>query len=211
MNWVDIVLIALLLTSVIVGSKKGLVREIMAFIMFFAAIILSVNYIDRFAVWLYEKVGGSPLVAAFISFILLIAISYGLFKLAAYVFYKVANLKSIGKKDQMGGAIVGFLRGWLLIGFAVFLIFLLPLPASFYTSFEQSFFGPTVAKTIPLVFEGTAPVHPANRNFIGKIETTLIEAQTANQEDTSDEDRLAVFEALHQMRRFFTTGDAEES
>ena len=45
MNWVDIVLIALLLTAVIVGSKKGLVREIMAFLMFFCAIILSVAYI----------------------------------------------------------------------------------------------------------------------------------------------------------------------
>ena len=51
MNWVDAVLIVLLLASVIVGSKKGLIRELTAFVVFFAAIIISVNYIDDFAVW----------------------------------------------------------------------------------------------------------------------------------------------------------------
>ena len=37
MNWVDAVLVVLLLASVIVGSKKGLIRELMAFAVFFAA------------------------------------------------------------------------------------------------------------------------------------------------------------------------------
>ncbi len=71
MNWVDIVLLILLLASVIVGSKKGLIRELMAFIIFFTAIIFSVNYIDLFAVWVYEKIGGSPLISAFLSFVML--------------------------------------------------------------------------------------------------------------------------------------------
>ncbi len=79
MNWVDIVLFVLLLAMVIVGSKKGLVRELMAFLVFLIAIVVSVNYIDRFAVWVYEKVGGSPLVAAFLSFAVLIALSYAAF------------------------------------------------------------------------------------------------------------------------------------
>ncbi|HOD66396.1 MAG TPA: CvpA family protein [candidate division Zixibacteria bacterium] len=206
MNWVDIVLFVLLLAMVIVGSKKGLVRELMAFLVFLIAIVVSVNYIDRFAVWVYEKVGGSPLVAAFLSFAVLIALSYAAFKLMGMVFYKVANIKSIGKKDQMGGALIGFLRGWLLVGFVTLLLFLLPMPASFYTAFEQSFFGPMVAKTVPLVFEGTAPVHPRNRTFIAKIETALLTAQTSNKK-TTDAQRSEVYEVLHQMRRFFATSD----
>lgn len=205
MNWVDVVLLVLLLASVIVGSKKGLIRELMAFIVFFVAIIVSVNYIDQFAVWVYDKVGGSPLVSAFISFTILIAVSYAAFKVVGYVFYKVANIKSIGKKDQMGGALVGFLRGWLLIGFATFLIFLLPMPASFYTSFESSFFGPTVAKTVPLLYEGTAPLHPQNKDFMSKIETSLMTAQGSSQA-TTEEDRMEVYEVLRNMRRFFQTG-----
>jgi len=205
MNWVDIVLLVGLLASVIVGSKKGLIRELMAFVVFLVAIIVSVNYIDQFAVWVYDKVGGSPLVSAFISFTVLIAVVYAAFKILGLLFYRVANLKSIGKKDQMGGALVGFLRGWLLIGFATFVVFLLPLPASFYTAFEASFFGPTVAKTVPLVFEGTSSIHPNNTDFIGKIENALMVAQGSNDE-TSEEDRMEVYEVLRQIRYFFDTG-----
>jgi len=54
MNWIDVILLVLLLASVIVGSKKGLIRELMAFIVFFVAIIFSVNYIDDFAIWVHR-------------------------------------------------------------------------------------------------------------------------------------------------------------
>ena len=66
MNWIDGILIALLLAMVIIGSKKGLIRELMAFVVFFAAVIFSITYIDNFAVWVYEQLGGSPLVSAFL-------------------------------------------------------------------------------------------------------------------------------------------------
>jgi len=207
MNWVDVILLVLLLASVIVGSRKGLIRELMAFAVFFAAIIVSVNYIDRFAVWVHDKIGGSPLVSSFLSFAILIAVCYAVFKLLGLLFYRVANIKSIGKKDQMGGALVGFLRGWLLIGFATFMAFLLPMPDAFYTSFEASFFGPTVAKTVPLMYEGTAPIHPRNDDFIGKIESTLLITQTqADNTGVTDDDRVEVYRVLQQMRRFFDTG-----
>ena len=206
MNWVDAVLLVLLLASVIVGSKKGLIRELMAFVIFFSAIIISVNYIDYLAVWVFNNLGGSPLISAFLSFVILLAASYAVFKILGIVFYKVANIKQIGKKDQMGGALVGFLRGWVAIGFITFIAFLLPLPASFYTAFEDSFFGPAVAKTVPLMFETTSPIHPQNPNFMEQIEKTLLDVpsqSTSNPLD--DEDRVEIHRVLYQIERFFST------
>jgi membrane protein required for colicin V production len=207
MNWVDAVLVLLLLVSVIVGAKKGMIRELMAFIVFFVAIVITVNYIDGFAVWVHNQVGGSPLVSAFLSFVLLLALSYAVFKLLGLLFYRVAQLKQIGRKDQMGGALIGFLRGWLAVGFLTFLVFLLPLPQQFYDSFETSFFGPAIAKTIPLMYEGTSPVHPRNKNFMEKIEQTLLEtkANSKSQKGMADEDRVEVYRVLQQMRRFFAS------
>ncbi|MFH1372292.1 MAG: CvpA family protein [bacterium] len=205
MNWIDGVLLVLLLASVIVGSKKGLIRELMAFVVFFVAIIFSVTYIDNFAVWVHEQLGGSPLVSAFLSFVILLAISYAGFKLIGLLFYKVADLKRTGRKDQLGGALIGFLRGWMAIGFLAFLVFLLPLPNQFYVSFESSFFGPAVAKTVPLMFEGTATVHPKSPDFMNKIERALLVAQGSSG-GVADEDRIEVYQVLQQMRQFFNTG-----
>lgn len=208
MNWIDGVLIVLLLASVIVGSKKGLIRELMAFAVFFLAIIASVNYIDLFAVWVYDNLGGSPLVSAFLSFVILLALCYAVFKLLGMLFYKIASIKAPKKRDQMGGALIGFLRGWAAVGFLTFLVFLLPLPASFYVEFEESLFGPTVAKTLPLMFESTSAIHPRNPNFMDKVEEALLFAPTGGQagKELLNEDRQKVHEALRLIEKNFVMG-----
>lgn len=205
MNWVDGVLLILLLASVIVGSKKGLIRELSAFLVFFAALIISINYIDQFAVWVYDKIGGSVLVSAFLSFVALLALSYAAFKLLGILFYKVANIKQIGKKDQMGGALIGFIRGWVAVGFLTLLTFLLPMPDGFYTAFENSFFGPSIAKTIPLLYDSTAKIHPKNPEFIAQIEKSLM-LDNASSGGEVDEDRREVHKVMFQMEKFFTSG-----
>lgn len=207
MNWIDGILLVILLLSVIVGSKKGLIRELMAFVIFFTAVIVAVNYVDHLAVWIFDKLGGSPLISAFLSFIILLALSYAVFKVMGIIFYKIADLKSIGRKDQMGGALVGFLRGWVTVGFITFIAFLLPLPDYFYESFEESFFGPTVAKTIPLIYEGTAKIHPDNPDFMDKMEETLLDLPDQLNSGSSmlNEERIEIHKVLYQMEKFFTS------
>ncbi len=209
MNWIDGVLLALILASVIVGSKKGLIRELMAFVVFFTALIFSVNYIDVFAIWVHDKLGGSPLISAFLSFVLLLAISYLGFKLVGLLFYKVANLKSVNARDQMGGALIGFFRGWLAVAFLTLLTFLWPMPDKFYTSFEASFLGPTIAKTVPLIFETTAKLHPKSPSFMDKVERTLLMTTAQNGSSLLDKDRAQIYRILYQIERFFDPGISE--
>jgi len=205
MNWVDAVLVVLLLASVIVGSKKGLIRELMAFAVFFAAIIVSVNYIDDLVVYVYDKLGGSPLISTFLAFAILLAASYAAFKLLGLLFYRIADIKTGKKRDQMGGALVGFLRGWAAVGFLTMLAFLLPMPDQFYVDFEASFFGPTVAKTVPLMYEVTSPLHPDNPNFMEQMEKTLIvaPAERSTRQNIPAEDRADVYHVMYQLDRFF--------
>lgn len=210
MNWIDGVLIALILTSVIIGSKKGLVRELSAFVIFFASLLTSITYIDKFAVWMYEHVGGSPLISAFLSFMILLTVSYAVFKLLGILFYKVASIKNQGKPDQVGGALVGFMRGWVAVGFLTFLVFLLPLPDKFYDYFGASWFGPVMAKTVPLMYESTSMVHPENPSFMKKIENTLLMTPTSKDgKGVMSEERAEVHRVIYQLGRFFNTESSE--
>jgi uncharacterized membrane protein required for colicin V production len=211
MNWIDGVLIILILASVIVGSKKGLIRELMAFAVFFVAIIASITYIDQFAVWVYNHIGGSPLVSAFLSFIFLLAICYAVFKILGMVFYKVASIKETKGRDQMGGALIGFVRGWTAVAFLTFLVFLLPMPDSFYTAFEASLFGPTVAKTIPLMYDSTSALHPSRQSFMEKVEHTLLLAPSSGQagKELLTEERKEVHRVLRQIEYFFGSSSSQ--
>ena len=44
MNWIDAVLMVLLMTMVIVGAKKGMIRELMALAIFVISVIVAINY-----------------------------------------------------------------------------------------------------------------------------------------------------------------------
>jgi len=210
MNWIDILLLILLVAAIIVGSKKGLIRELVALAVLTATVIITVNYIDVIAIKVYEAVGGSPLVTAIISFIILLAIIYAVFKLLGMLFYKIANLQKLGKKDQLGGALVGALRGWVIISFVVFVVFLMPLPERFYDDFGESFLGPTFARTLPLLYETSAGLHPGNDSFMDKVEQTLLYQSTtgdSQQFDFDEEDREQVYRVIYQIDRFFSTSN----
>jgi uncharacterized membrane protein required for colicin V production len=207
MNWVDAVLLVLLIAAVIVGSRKGLIRELAALIVLTAAVIVSINYIDIIAIKIYSQLGGSPLLTAIIAFVVLLAFIYAAFKILGLLFYRVANIQRLGKKDQLGGALVGAIRGWIIISFLTFLIFLAPMPDKFYTDFEASFLGPTFAKTLPTLYNSTSPLHPKNPDFMKKVEKTLLLSPDDSMNDNDMQDlsrsREDVYRVIYQIDRIF--------
>jgi membrane protein required for colicin V production len=204
MNIVDYILLALLVAAVIVGSKKGLIRELTALLTLIPAAIVSINFMDSFSVIVYENVGGSPMVVTFLSFIILLGMAYAGFKLAGMGIARIIRLERKGKKDQMGGAFIGFARGWVVISFLFFLLFLLPMPASFYIAVENSLFGPTLVKTIPFVYESTSALHPHNPSFYDKVESALELKKSSNR--LNPDAQAEVESVLFQIQRFFHVG-----
>lgn len=201
MNIVDYILLALLVLMIYVGSKKGLIRELTAILTLLPAVIVSINFMDKLSVFVYEKVGGSPLVATFLSFILLLGAAYAVFKLFGMGVAKMINVQNKGKKDQMGGAFLGFVRGWVVLSFVFFLLFLLPMPARFYVAVEDSFFGPTLVKTIPVMYEGSAALHPKNPSFMTKVESALTLKNSSG--ELPSELKADVDLVLFQFQRFY--------
>ncbi|MCP4568739.1 MAG: CvpA family protein [FCB group bacterium] len=204
MNIVDYILLALLVAMVIVGSKKGLLRELTAFFTLIPAVVVSINFMDIFSVIVYEKIGGSPMVVTFLSFILLLGIAYAVFKLLGMGIARIVHLQRKGRKDQMGGAFLGFMRGWVVMSFIFFLLFLLPMPAGFYLAVEDSFFGPTLIKTVPFMYETSTSLHPDNTSFFSKVESALMLKEAGVR--LTPETRSDVDLVLYQIQRFFTVG-----
>ena len=202
MNWIDGILIAGLLSMVIIGSKKGLIRESVAFVVILAAVVVSINYIDGLAIWVNNQLSVSPLVSALLSFVILLSVTYASFKMLGMLFYKLADLKKMGKRDQVGGALIGFLRGWVAASFVTFLVFLTPMPDGFYISFSESFFGPAIAKTVPVMFNYTSAVHPQTPTFMQQMEETLLHPDMTTS-GMLTEDRQQVHQALRHLDLYF--------
>lgn len=173
MNWFDIALITLLLVAMALGSKKGLIRELMGFFALALGVIITVKNIDFIALEVARHIDASPLIIAVISFVILLVVLYGLFRIAAYTFYKVGELQSLGRKDKVGGAVVGALKGWITIGLVLFLFMLLPMPGAYYNAIDQSVLTQPMMRSLPLLFESTSPLHPGSGSFIQEIEGSI--------------------------------------
>jgi membrane protein required for colicin V production len=112
-NWLDIVLLLLLLGSVVTSFSAGLTREVVGLISMIAAIVL--------AIWFYGSAGGflmpyvsSPAIANFLGFLLVfcgVLLAGSLIGHLLARFMKVAGLSFV---DRLLGAGFGVLRGVLI-------------------------------------------------------------------------------------------------
>ena len=151
MNWVDYLLLALLVVAMIFGTRRGIIRESMGLVAFMVGLVFATHYIDWLAYTLTRKMALSPVLVSFVGFVVLVVCVFLAFRILALVFYRIASVSSFGKVDHVGGALAGLLRGWLLLGFVLFLILYLPLPQSTLDAVDDSFLGPGMRSAVPFL------------------------------------------------------------
>ena len=173
MNILDLALLSVLVGGAIYGSKIGFIRELTGVAALIGAIVIAVHYNDFLTAEMENWLRVSPLWASFVAFILAGGILYALFRFAAKVFYRVAEIQKLGRIDKVGGAIAGVLHGWFLAGFAMFMLFYLPLPYSLEQKVEDSLLAVRMASSVPFMYESTARLHPSEQSFVLKLEDSL--------------------------------------
>jgi len=218
MNWLDFALIGGLLIALMLGSKIGLIRSTMRFFALAAGIIITTNNSDIIAIEIARHLDASPMVIAIISFAILLAVMYGVFRLVVYAFYKVSKLQSLGSTDKIGGALMGAVRGWVFFGFIFFLMTLLPMPDAYYRALDSSALPGPMMKSIPIIFNGVKTIQPESPSFVEKVENSLydtnnmrFEAQGLEQNDFErQQSNEKVREHVVKIRKYFGELTTEE-
>ncbi|MDH4222982.1 MAG: CvpA family protein [candidate division Zixibacteria bacterium] len=175
MNWIDYVLIALLVVAVFIGSKRGFFSGMMGIIGLILGVIVSINYVDLVTLRVLSNMKVSPVVVSFFSLIIVFALVYLLVKLLGFLFYKVASLNPLGKIDKFGGMVFGVIQGWILLGFVLILLIFPPLPLSLTNKIDASFLGPLIRGSVPLIYQESSFLHPRRSSFVNKLKVALIQ------------------------------------
>jgi uncharacterized membrane protein required for colicin V production len=173
MNWVDFVLVGLLLVAIIIGSRRGLFSGLMGMLGLTSGIIFSVNYIDQIAAKFLSHMRVSTVMVVFMGIVVVFVMVYLCTKILGSLFYKFASLKPLGNADKMGGAVLGIFQGWTVLGVFLFLLIFLPLPRSFVDKLDTSFFAPGMRGVVPMIYDETAFLHPENPKLLDKMKTAL--------------------------------------
>jgi membrane protein required for colicin V production len=113
MNWLDIVLIILIIIPAFIGLRKGLIRMIFSLAGLVIGIIIAGIYYEPVSKLLTFTDNES--LANIIAFILILAVVVIIAMILGHLFKKLADTITLGWLDHLLGAIVGFISGFLVL------------------------------------------------------------------------------------------------
>ena len=98
--------------------------------------------------------------------------------------------------DKYGGAVVGAIRGWFIVGAVLFISILLPLPRSYYELLDQSVLATSAAKSVQIIYDTSQPLHRDWPSFLEQVEATLEARPAENQAEARKKKKRRPAEAI---------------
>lgn len=120
MNWVDIVIIVLLVGFVVAAYSAGLIREVVTLVASLLGVVIAGLLYDEFSADVLVFVHNEEASRA-IAFIILFGSIYLMGQIAAYVLKATAHIMMLGWTDRAGGAAFGLVKGLIVIQVLVIL------------------------------------------------------------------------------------------
>ena len=146
MNWLDIIILVLLVIPTVMGLKIGLIKAVLSIV----GVIIGVVLAGQFYESLGEKLSfiSDPGVAKIVAFALILVVVMIIAGVAAALLKNLVSAMLLGWVNRLGGAVFGFLLG------AIFCGAILSVLGSFATDstvVQESFLAMVLLKAFPLV------------------------------------------------------------
>jgi len=115
MDWLDVILIIMLVIPTFIGWRRGLVDAVIPLVGFAIAIILAGQFYDSVASWLSHWLH-SPAQAKLLGFAIIFILVVAAAMVVASIARKLLTLLLLGWVDKIGGLVFGLLTGALVAG-----------------------------------------------------------------------------------------------
>ena len=151
LNFIDWIVLSLLLTTSLIGLNNGFIREFLNFFIWTMSILFSLLVVSKL---LFSNLIDQNIISSLIIFFILVLISFIIFKLLIY--YLIGNLKNMINNnylDNFFGLIFGFIKGLFLILLSTSgMIYLFYTTKDFPTFLKNSlFFEPIKVYSIKII------------------------------------------------------------
>lgn len=137
-SWVDIAALIMVAFTTTRGYGRGLVRELAGIVALAAAIIVPWFYNGALDAPIARGTGVDPAMAHFIGTMALAAIAYVAVLLFATLLGRVRKVPILGFGNAIGGAIVGFVKGAILVWLIIYVALFFPLTPELRANLHES-------------------------------------------------------------------------
>lgn len=123
-NWLDVVLIIVIIRIVFIGVVQGLVVEFFKILGIFFATFLGLHYFIRGGKFLHQALAMPSGVAEMISFLIVVSLVVLTFKFIREGWLLILKMEAKPGFSQWGGGALGAVRGLLICSLVLFFIYL---------------------------------------------------------------------------------------
>ena len=152
-NWVDILIVILLIRTSYIGAKTGLSTEIFKIIGVLLGLYFGMKYYSVVGSWMASKISLPPEVSEGFVFLILVLISMISLKLVGFGFEKIVKLTFADKLSKWGGFIIGLLRGGLILSLLFMFFGIIQVDYLVKSVEERSLTGPSIQKVAPFTYQ----------------------------------------------------------
>jgi membrane protein required for colicin V production len=118
MNWLDYVLLAIIVVTAVVGIVKGFIRQVVGLVAVIAGLVLAVVYYEQMA-HVFQTLVKNQLVSNFLGFLLIFVIVLVAGAILGHLITK-AMVGPLAFVNRLFGAIFGLVKAVLICGILVF-------------------------------------------------------------------------------------------
>jgi membrane protein required for colicin V production len=163
-NWVDILILIILLRTSYVGFTRGLSHELLTLAGVITAIIVAIHNYKYLGSFFNNQFKLPFEFSNFIGFILLVLIVFIIIRFIRLFLYTIVKLELFPPLERYGGLVLGVTRGCLVT--SLLLLCLLFIPNQYVRSsiYSNSLVGQAFLKIAPMFYERTVSVFPKYRD-----------------------------------------------
>lgn len=139
MNGVDTIIAGILAYHLWTGFKRGLILSIFDLVGAILAVTLAFKTFPAFAPFFTKILHLPVFLNFFISFVLIWIVVFSMVQLVGWTLHEIWNRSFLSPINWFGGAVMGFMRGWILALFIFWPLFSIQaLPTPFKWSLHKS-------------------------------------------------------------------------
>lgn len=168
--WIDWVLLGVLALSVLSGYTRGLIKQALDFAGLFVSLYLAGRWSPAMAAWLNSNFNISnhirnfllpalgdyrlePVVLSVLSYLLVWCLVSAAFGILGHFLESVAKLPLLSSVNRLGGALLGALKGGIIVFIVASLLSFLPATAQLGALAQRSYVATRVRYISPLFYQ----------------------------------------------------------
>lgn len=121
LNWIDLVILGIFLSSVLLGAWRGFFAVVFGVLSLLTGFLIAQKYAPALMPPLSSLLGKSALLTP-LAYVLTFFIGFSMFSALTFVFRRLLRKINLGGVDAFIGGLFGALRGWLLVVFLTLLL-----------------------------------------------------------------------------------------